>query len=258
MTAAPVWSTTAGLDDGRHIVLIHGSLDRSAGMLKLSRRLDHEFRVTRYDRRGYGRSLAVGGPFDIARQVDDLIAVLDVSARDGGPSIMFGHSFGGNVALATAERHPDRVAGVVTYETPLSWLDWWPSDTAGRQATQSTGDPFDAAERFMRRLVGDEVWERLPSATRAARRSEGPALIGELSAVSERAPWSPAAVQAPVLAMRGERCQPHHRQSTAAIAEWFGVPPVVIEGARHFGPNTHPDKVAVVVSEWVRGGFRAP
>ena len=49
MTAPAVWSATTGLDDGRHIVLIHGSLDRSAGMLKLSRRLDHEFRVTRYE-----------------------------------------------------------------------------------------------------------------------------------------------------------------------------------------------------------------
>ncbi len=257
MTSPAVWSSTTGLDDGRHIVLIHGSLDRSAGMLKLSRRLDQEFRVTRYDRRGYGRSLAVGGPFDIARQVDDLMAVLDATAGTDGSNVLFGHSFGGNVALAAAERHPDRVAGVVTYETPLSWLDWWPTDTAGRQATDWTGEPFEAAERFMRRLVGDEVWERLPSATRAARRSEGPALIGELSAVSQRPPWSPAAVRAPVLAMRGERCQPHHMQSTAAIADWFGVTPVVIEGARHFGPNTHPDQVADIVSEWVRGGFRA-
>jgi len=50
MTAPPpVWSATTGLDDGRHIVLIHGSLDRSAGMLKLSRRLDQDFRVTRYE-----------------------------------------------------------------------------------------------------------------------------------------------------------------------------------------------------------------
>ena len=44
-----------------HIVLVHGSLDRSAGMTKLSRRLEDGFRVARYDRRGYGRSMRTPG-----------------------------------------------------------------------------------------------------------------------------------------------------------------------------------------------------
>jgi pimeloyl-ACP methyl ester carboxylesterase len=250
MTAG-VWSATTGSEGGLHVVLIHGSLDRSAGMLKLSRRLDEQFRVTRYDRRGYGRSLAVGGPFDIEHQVDDLMGLID------GPCVLFGHSFGGNVALAAAERHPDRVAGVVTYETPLSWLDWWPGDTAGAQARHWSHDPADAAERFMRRLVGDAVWDRLPAATRRARRSEGPALVGELTAISSSSPWSAGQIGVPVMSMRGERCQPHHRSSAAAIAEWFGVEPVVIEGARHAGPNTHPDQVAEAVTAWINGVVRA-
>ena len=38
----PIWATTIGRPPARrpHVVLVHGSLDRSAGMLKLSRRLD--------------------------------------------------------------------------------------------------------------------------------------------------------------------------------------------------------------------------
>ena len=41
-------------------------------------------------------------------------------------------------------------------------------------------NPEDSAEAFMRRLVGNKVWERLPERTRTARRSEGRVLVGEL------------------------------------------------------------------------------
>ena len=33
----------------------------------------------------------------------------------------------------------------------------------------------------MRRLIGDEKWERLPRRRRAARRAEGAAMVGELA-----------------------------------------------------------------------------
>ena len=85
---------------------------------------------------------------------------------------MFGHSYGGNVALALADRHPDLVQAVGVYETPLSWLDWWPGSTAGADALATSGDPAEAAERFMRRLVGDERWR--PAARRPRARPAGP------------------------------------------------------------------------------------
>ena len=38
-------------------------------------------------------------------------------------------------------------------------------------------------ERFFKRMVGDAAWDRLPEATKAARRAEGPALSAELGAI---------------------------------------------------------------------------
>ncbi len=244
-----IWSTAAGAEGAPRIALVHGSLDRSAGLLKLSRRLDESFRVVRYDRRGYGRSLPHAGPFGIDDQVADLV---DVLVREPGPAVVVGHSYGGNVGLAAAQRRSDLVAGVVVYESPLSWLDWWPTDTAGGDARAWRLDPADAAERFMRRLIGDERWERLPSATRSARRAEGAALVGELVDLSEHAPWSPDDVRVPVLAVRGEHARAHHHRSTDTIAGWFGTDPVVLRGARHFGPNTHPDEMGDIVSQFAR------
>ena len=186
-SASGIWSEEAGDADAPLIALVHGSMDRSAGLLKLSRRLDDRFRVLRYDRRGYGRSAPHGGPFTMDGQVADLVEVLA-----GRPAVVFGHSYGGNVALALADRHPDLVRAVGVYETPLPWVDWWPDSTAGTQATDDGTAPDDAAERFMRRMIGDARWERLPSRTRLARRAEGAAMLAELVDIDEHVPWDPA------------------------------------------------------------------
>jgi pimeloyl-ACP methyl ester carboxylesterase len=244
-----IWSAEAGDVDAPLLALVHGSMDRSAGLLKLSRRLDGRCRVLRYDRRGYGRSAPHDGPFGMDAQVTDLVDVLA-----DRPAVIFGHSYGGNVALALAERHPDLVRAVGVYETPLPWLEWWPDSTAGSQANPSHvgSAPDEAAERFMRRMIGDQRWERLPSRTRNARRAEGVAMIGELVDIDEHAPWDPAHISVPAVSMRGSDGRSHHRRSSDHLhAVLADCPIVTIEGARHFGPNTHPDAVAAVLTDLV-------
>ena len=107
---------------------------------------------------------------------------------DGRSAAVFGHSFGGDIALAAAQRHPDLVRAVGAYEPPMPWEPWWPSATARRKrhrAYQRDGAGA-AAEAFMRRMIGDEVWERLPASTRDERRADGPALVGEFA---DGPPW---------------------------------------------------------------------
>jgi pimeloyl-ACP methyl ester carboxylesterase len=247
-----IWSTTAGEAGDTFVVLIHGALDRSAGLLKLSRRLDEWAHVARYDRRGYGRSTPHEGPFGIPAQVDDLVEVIGRHRSDDtSRTIAIGHSYGGNVALATAQRHPGLLDAVVTYESPLSWLEWW-GGSAGSDAVAWRHDPQEAAERFMRRLIGDERWERLPEATRTARRAEGPAMVGELAELRERPAWSGESIDVPVLALYGEHGKPHHQRGAETIAAMIpGALVERIDGAAHFGPNTHPDLVAERVRAFV-------
>lgn len=251
MTGPGVWSAAAGAGPAE-LVLVHGTLDRSAGMLKLSRRLDADWRVTRYDRRGYGRSLGVGPPFGVDAQVADLVGLIGSLDRGGRPVVLFGHSFGGNVALAVADRHPELVRAVIVYESPLSWTDWWPADSAGGAAAVVADRPEDAAEAFMRRLIGDARWDRLPESTRRARRAEGPAMLAELADLRLRAPWHPDRIRVPVLTMFGEHGRPHHQRAMRWVAE--AVPDGrthEVTGAHHFGPSTHPDAVATLVNEFV-------
>lgn len=251
--APPVWFEAAGAAGQPGILLIHGSMDRSAGLLRLSRRLDDDRRVVRMDRRGYARSIDIGPPWTIEANVEDAERVLETSdAADAGPVDVIGHSLGGNVALALGARRPDLVRSVVVYETPLSWLDWWPHDSAGAAAVAAES-PSEAAEAFVRRLVGDEKWEQLGEATRAQRRAEGAALVAELADLRRAAPWTPEEVAVPVLALRGEHGRPHHRRGT----EWLGVhlgrcTVGVVAGAGHAGPHTHAAAVAAAIASFLR------
>jgi pimeloyl-ACP methyl ester carboxylesterase len=231
-----LWSEEAGEAEHPLIALVHGSMDRSSGMLKLSRRLDQDFRVLRYDRRGYGRSVPHDGPFTMDAQVQDLVELLA-----GRRAVLVGHSFGGNVALATAEQHPDLVAGVAVYETPLSWEPWWPASTAGSIAVAEPGTSAGAAERFMRRMIGDERWEALPEGTRQARLAEGGVMVAELGDIRRHRPWTAANIIVPVVVSFGSEGAPHHRRGMTYAAEQLRCPIVELVGCRHDAPLSHPE-----------------
>lgn len=237
MQHAGIWRDDAGTPGDPLVVLVHGSMDRSSGLLRLSRALDRDHHVVRYDRRGYGRS-SHHGPFTIHQHVLDLLDVLE-----GRRAVLVGHSFGGNVALATASRHPHLVAGVAVFETPLSWESFWPRSTAGSQAVAHQGDPADAAEAFMRRLIGDERWEGLPERTRAVRRAEGPAMVGELSDIRSTPPWHYDDIRVPLVAGYGTQGSPHHRTGMSHLAQHVsGALLVEMEGCGHGAPNSHAER----------------
>ena len=247
--AEHVWSEVAGDASAPLIAVVHGSMDRSAGLLRLSRRLDGRYRVLRYDRRGYGRSTDVGPPWTAESNIDDLEQLLVETAAT--PAVVFGHSYGGNVALGLAARRPDLVRAAIVYETPLSWLPSWPGNSAGA-AAMAEDDPGDAAEAFMRRLAGDAVWERLPSSKQAERRREGRAMVAELADLRRATPWIGSRITVPVLALRGEHARAHHREALQGLGETIvDVDTTMIDGAGHAGPHTHADAVAAVVLAFV-------
>lgn len=251
MTTDRCWQRTDG--SGPRVVLVHGTMDRSSSFGRVIRVLD-DFSVTRYDRRGYGRSVELGPPTGMQQQIDDLVAVIG-----DRPAIVAGHSYGGTIALAAAQRHPDVVRGVVAYEAPMQWLDWWPDTSAGATALAAASDPEDAAERFMRRMIGDRRWERLPPSTRAARRTEGPTLVAEMAhARPPNGPWfDPGEIGVPVLAGCGAEGAAHHRRSAEVLAA--SVPDgelVVVDGAGHGIHLTHPAEFAGLIRQLpVRGSF---
>jgi pimeloyl-ACP methyl ester carboxylesterase len=213
-------------------------MDRSGAFARCCGHL-RDLHTVRYDRRGYGHSAGLGAPA-IAGHVDDLIALLDEQ-----PGVVVGHSLGGVIALAAAQRRPDLVRAVGAYEAPMPWVEWWPTKSAGGEAMTAATDTTteaagDAAERFMRRMIGDERWDGLPEKSRRARRAEGPALLAELRSAHAGAPYDPAAITVPVVSGCGTLSREHHQWSARELSRLTGGgAPVVIEGAGHGAHVTH-------------------
>lgn len=221
--------------EGPQIVLVHGAMDRGAGMLRVARQL-RGHRVVRYDRRGYGRSIETGPSFRFADQVEDLRAVVG-----GVPSVLFGHSYGGVIAMALATAHDPAVLGVTTFEAPRAWEPWWPAPPP------SDVDPADAAESFLRHMIGDEAWEALPQRTRDARRSEGQTMVAELHEQHIQR-YDPTHIGVPLVvgvgSSSGERAQRVARLTAdeATLGEFHRI-----DGAGHGAPITHAAAVADLI-----------
>jgi pimeloyl-ACP methyl ester carboxylesterase len=217
----------SGPENSPLVVLIHGSLDRSSGMARIARLTQTHHRTLRYDRRGYGASWMLPGPYTVENHVNDLVHLLR-----GREAVLVGHSYGGHMALGAAGQLGHQIIGVSTYETPLSWMPWWSQNTAG--AMSLTASSADAAEKFMIRLVGKKIWETLPEKTREERRREGPALTGELGALREGVPWNIEQITCPVICGHGTLALEHHIRGAQWLAQNLPNATLsIIDGARH-------------------------
>ena len=229
------------------VVLVHGSLDRAGSFARVCRRLG-ELHVITYDRRGYqgSRHLPIADGF--VGHVDDLLAVIG-----GRPAVVVGHSYGGDIALAAATAPGSTIEAVAAYEPPLPWLPFWNRRPAVGGGGPADDDPSAAAERFFRRVVGSDAWERLSDAGRGGRRADGPALVSELRALRAGGPAvDPAAITVPALYGRGGRSRDHHRAGVAWLADHTPHAAIVeFPGAGHGAHLTHPDAFAAFVRQAV-------
>lgn len=230
---------------GPRVVLVHGAMDRSASFVKAARRLP-DITVIRYDRRGYGRSAGSGAVASMQDQAADLLAVVGQE-----PVVLIGHSIGGVIALAAATKEPSVVRAVGAFEAPMPWESWWPRGSAGGNAVRDAAaeGAEAAAEAFMRRMIGSDRWDRLPAATRAARRAEGPALLADLysARVGVRPYDLDRLVGIPVLAGHGTESDAHHQNAARRLAELAGTDPFVIGGSGHGAHYSHPSEFAAFI-----------
>ena len=226
---------------GRRAVLVHGVMDRATSFTRVTARLE-DWTVISYDRRGYAHSHGLGPPESFHDQVDDLVEVLG-----GEPAVAFGHSLGGDVVLATMDRHPGLITSALVWEPPQPWFPWWPAESASRGLGSDLA-PEDRAEWFMRRMVGDRIWERLPSATRAQRRAEGRTLAAEMASLAGEAPFDPSHIVVPVLVGRGGRSRTHQRRSARELAALLPRGELVeIADAHHGAHLSHPAEIAGLI-----------
>jgi pimeloyl-ACP methyl ester carboxylesterase len=105
----------------RGLVFVHGGGAHAHWWTHVAARFADDFRVVAIDLSGHGDS-GHREVYGLEQWTDEVIAVAEAAGIDG-PAVVVGHSMGGFVSIATAARHPERVAGVVVCDSPVSEPD---------------------------------------------------------------------------------------------------------------------------------------
>jgi len=141
---------------GEPLVLIHGGITGEAFDCLLGQpALTDRYQVTHYHRRGFLGSTHHTGPFSIAQQAQDALAVVQRVAL--GRAHVAGHSYGGATALQLALGAPDAVHSLALLEPPLavaSAESFFARMAPSGQAYES-GDGAGAVREFLNVVLGE-------------------------------------------------------------------------------------------------------
>ncbi len=101
--------------DGIAVMLVHGFPLSSEIFAPVRPAIEQAARLVTPDLRGFGYSDTPQGDYSMDALAEDVVAVADVLGLDR--FVVGGHSMGGYVALRVAERHRDRLAGLILIDT---------------------------------------------------------------------------------------------------------------------------------------------
>jgi pimeloyl-ACP methyl ester carboxylesterase len=245
---------------GPAVLVVPGALAVAGDLDALARELADRFTVHTIERRGRGESGPQGDDYSIEREREDLAALQAAT----GAAFLFGHSFGGLVALETA-RGNKAFRKIAVYEPGVSidgsiGTKWIPTSRAQLARGQRLAafitfargvnpETTGKAPRWLLRII-------LPVAIRKREREQKYRLL-------------PAAIREHAQAARLDNTYPHYRDITAEVLLMAGKDATTTGAGRasesllpvlptatlatfpaldHFGPEKNPKHVAEAVS----------
>ncbi|TDK41295.1 alpha/beta fold hydrolase [Antarcticimicrobium luteum] len=239
----------------RQVLAIHCTLAHSGAWRGIAAQLEAEATFTAFDMLGHGRSPDWDGQGDVQDRMTEIGESFLTERMD-----VIGHSFGATVALRLAAAHPDRVRSLTMVE-PVYFcfamqddpeaLALHEADTAAFTGPLERGE-YETGARLFNELWGGAgvSWDDMPEAARAGMVRSirfvpacRPSLYDDLAGIL--GPDRIARVSMPALLLRGTVSHPVTRAINDAIARRLpDARNVVIEGAGHMLPITHPAEVA--------------
>ena len=144
------------------VILLHDGVVNSAVWDDVWPSLCKQFHVIRYDRRGYGHSLATKKPY---YEADDVAAI--IRDRKIAQAALVGSSHGGNIALSVALRYPEQISHLVLVGPEADGFPYSEHFIMAQMELQEAKDPVevraknayfiapgnDAAREHLRKLL---------------------------------------------------------------------------------------------------------
>lgn len=264
---------------GAPIVYLHGNPTSSYVWRDVIPRVPGR-RALAPDLVGMGGSGKPGGAYrfaDHARYLDAWFAALDL--RD---VVLVGYDWGGVLALDWAARHPDRVRGVVVFETflrTMTWSDWPPQGAELFRALRTPGVGEQIVlerNEFLARSLEHGVKRGLSEAERATYRAPFPdpasrrpmlqwpreiPIDGEpadVAAVIERnRAWLASSPEIPKLLLTFDgNGLSNHPEVVAWAKSLANVDAVHLGAAGHHAPEDAPAEIAAAITAWLERRVR--
>jgi pimeloyl-ACP methyl ester carboxylesterase len=247
--------------EGPPLVLVHGAPADHTRWRPLLPYLEPHATVHAIDRRGRGAS-GDGSDYDVAREFEDVTAVVDAVAEASGSTVdVYGHSFGGLCAFGGAML-TSNIGRLVLYE------GWPPVDPNAHDLPPGVGERLDALlAEGNREAVVETVFREvvmMPEAEITALRAQPswPArvaaahtIIRELRAIPE-VPFDPgqaARITVPTLLLTGSDSSDPFAADTGTVAAALpDARVVVLEGQQHVADILAPEVFADHVLAFLR------
>jgi pimeloyl-ACP methyl ester carboxylesterase len=255
----PIYFETMGSGEDP-MLLIHGANCDGEFMVPLARELS-EFTCVFPDRLGYRRSAALDHDTTTEEQAQAIDAVLKACTSE--PAWMFGHSSGGNFALAYALLHPESVRGLILME-PALYATHLPDEAPPEIQSMrdrvlpifQAGDVEGGLQAFIDVLggVADETFARLEQLGFAERLAENAVFFAHDQPVV--IDWCPTdeqlgSLDLPVLLLEGSESPELLRGIVRILAPKLGAETELLVGCDHMAPQVAAHRVASAISSFI-------
>ncbi|SDD61805.1 Pimeloyl-ACP methyl ester carboxylesterase [Paenibacillus sp. UNCCL117] len=240
---------------GHPLVLLHGFCGSGAYWDEVVPLLDAHFRVIVPDLRGHGASGSPDEPCTIEQLADDIAALIDELGTE--KAIVLGHSLGGYVTLALAERHADKLRAFGLIHSTA-----YPDDEKakegrlkGMQTIREQGLPV-FIEGLVPKLFAPAHLETMPEAVRKAKEiglgTSPEGAVRTLDAMRGRADRNAVlrAAELPLLLAAGEQDQIIPAERTFVV-QGENVTQKLIPGTGHMSMMEAPKELANTILDWV-------
>ncbi|MCI4369472.1 MAG: alpha/beta hydrolase [Thermoplasmata archaeon] len=193
---------------GRPVVFLHGYPLNHAMWEPQLKALSTDHRVILFDLPGFG----VAQDWPVPNSLSGFVRIVyrTLAPHLGTPAVFVGHSFGGYLALALFEKHPELFAALVLTDT-RSEADSVEARTKRLATARRLENPAEHldAEELTRSLLAPATWEAagpvVGKVRQVVREATSAAVIGSLRAIAYRGDLTPvlATVRVPTLVLWG-------------------------------------------------------
>jgi pimeloyl-ACP methyl ester carboxylesterase len=150
INGAQIYYEVAGA--GHPLVMVHAGIADRRMWDQQFQFFAEQYKVVRYDQRGYGKTVMVAGPFSFRQDLYGLLKFLDIPS-----AYLMGCSIGGQAIIDFALEHPDMVDALIPVGAGLSGFEFKeegepPRIFASMDAAYEAGDKARTAE------LGLQIW----------------------------------------------------------------------------------------------------